>query len=160
MLTQRWSCHHRSYWVVVVNCAESAFQKYCLIQVDCSSITEDVFGYTFPRFLIQKMPPYMNNILAAINSKSIYCSSCTNVLLDCIGNMAKRYCYNQLLQLYESEESFVDQCIEIVVHHYIVKSLYSLEADKERFLSREEYFLMLKGCKEHSTIKNKKQCCD
>jgi hypothetical protein len=106
--------------------------------------------------LIQKMPPYMNNILAAINTKSIYCSFCMNALLDHIGNMAKRYCYNHLLQLYELEELFLNNCIEIILCHYIEESLYSLEANEERLLSREECFLMLKGCKEHSKIKDKK----
>ncbi len=72
---------------------------------------------------------------AAINSKSIYCSFCANVLLDHIGKMAKRY------------------CIEIIVYHYIEKSIYSLEADEERLMLRPEYFLMLKGCKECSKIK-------
>ncbi len=71
--------------------------------------------------------------------------------MDYIGNMAKSYCYNDLLQLYESEES-LDHCIEIVLCRYIEESLYSLEANEERLLSRDEYFLMLKGCKERSKI--------
>ncbi len=159
MLTRR-SCRHRSYWVVVINGTESALHKYHLIKVDCSRTTEDVLRSTFPRCVIQKMPPYMSNILAAINSKSIYCSFCANVLLDHIGNMARIYGYNHLLQMYDSEETFVDHCIEIVVCHYIEKSLYSLDADKDRLLSRQEYFLMLKGCKDHSKIKNRKRRCD
>jgi hypothetical protein len=77
------------------------------------------------------------------------------VLFDCIGNMAKRYCFSHLLQM-----SFVDHCIEMVICHYIEKSLYSLEANEARLLPRKKYFLTVEGCKEHSEIKSRKRCCD
>jgi hypothetical protein len=67
--------------------------------------------------------------------------------------MATKYSYSQLLQLHNSEESFITECIELVYCGYIYKSLQSLENDASRPMSRDKYYLILKKCKEDSKMK-------
>jgi hypothetical protein len=150
--TQR-SSRHRSYWVIVIDSTECSLQKYHLVKVDFS-ITEDVLSSTFLRSLIQRMPPFMNSVLSALNNKSINCSFCSEILLDHIGSLAIKHSHSQLLKMYDSEESFCIYCIECIACHYIAKALDSLEIDDKKPLSREEYWLIMKSCKE---ISNKKQ---
>jgi hypothetical protein len=90
---------------------------------------------------MQRLPPYMNNLLASIKSRSLYCSFCLETLLDHIGSLASKYCYTHLFGMFESEESFTWYCIECVLCRYIekTKTIKALEHDKRRLLSREEY---------------------
>ncbi len=112
-----------SYWMLVADRTGSAIEKYHLVQLDGSIITENAVESSFPHSIIQRMPSYMNNALLAIKSKSLCCSFCAETLLDCIGRMATKYSYSQLLQLHESEEFFVTECIELVYCGYIYKAL-------------------------------------
>jgi hypothetical protein len=112
---------------------------------------------SFPHSIIQRMPSCTNNALSAIKSKSLCCTFCAETLLDCIGRMATKYSYSQLLQLHDSEESFVTECVELVYCGYIYKALQSLENDASRAMSRDKYYLILKKCKEDSKIKRMKR---
>jgi hypothetical protein len=102
---------------------------------------------TFPQASNHKMPAYMNNILAAVNGNTLRSSFCSENLLDYIGNMAQRHCYNHLLNLFDSEEPFIKYCVEVVSCRYIAKALQVLEHDKRGILSREEYQHILNQCK-------------
>jgi len=46
---------------------------------------EILWEFHFPQSVIQRMPPYMNNTVVALNSNSIHCSFCADILLDFIG---------------------------------------------------------------------------
>jgi hypothetical protein len=130
LLQPQRSSHHSSYWVIVIDHTESALQNYHLVKVDYS-ITEDVLSSTFRHSLIQRVPPYMNSVLSALN-KSINCSFYSEILLDHIGSLAIKHSRSQFLKKYDSGESFFIHCTECVACHYILKALDSLEIDDIR----------------------------
>jgi hypothetical protein len=80
-----------SYWILVVDRTGSSLEKYHLVQLDGRNITENTVESSFPHCIIQRMPSYMNNILSAIKTKSLYCLFCYENLLDYIGKMAAKY---------------------------------------------------------------------
>jgi hypothetical protein len=127
---RRSSPHLSSYWILVMDCTGSALEKYHLVQLDGRNITENTVESSFPHCIIQRMPSYMNNILSAIKSKSLYCLFCYENILDYIGKMATKYSYSQLLQLYNSEDSFITECIELVYCHYIFFAFHHLKLCK------------------------------
>jgi hypothetical protein len=50
----------------------------------------------------------MNNVLSALNSKSIYCSFLLEILADHISSPAIKYSHSEVLQIHhDSEEYFV-----------------------------------------------------
>jgi hypothetical protein len=149
----RRSSRQHSYWMLVADHTGSALQRYHLVQLDGSSITENALESSFPHCILQRMPVYMNNASAAIKSKGIYCSFCRDNLLDWIGRMATKYSYSQLMQLYDFEESFVTEFIELVYCRYIFKALQILENDRSRPMSRDHYYLILKRCKNDTKMK-------
>jgi len=156
----RRSHHHSTYWIIFIDCTGSAIEKYHIVQVDNSTEETLVCNRWDGGFFMQRLPPYMNNLLASIKSKSLYCSFCLEILLDHIGSLASKYCYTHLFGMFESEESFTLFCIECVSCCYIEKTLESLEHDERRLLSREEYWFILKGCKELSKRKRFKRCSE
>jgi hypothetical protein len=54
--------------------------------------------------------------------------------------MATENSYSDLMQEFDSEESFVIYCVEVVYCHYIFDSLELLENDASRPISRDGYF--------------------
>jgi hypothetical protein len=84
-----------------------------------------------------------------IKSKSIRCSFfADNTLLDdCIGRMATKHSYSQLMQKFDSEESFDMKCVELVHCHYIFHALDLLENDASRPMPRDEYFMIFKNAR-------------
>jgi hypothetical protein len=121
-----------SYWILVADRTGSALEKYHLVQLDGRNITENTVESSFPHCIIQRMPSYKNNILSAIKTKSLYCSFCYEYVLDYIGKMATKYSCSQLLQLFDSEESFIIECIELVYCCYIFFALQSHKNDASR----------------------------
>jgi hypothetical protein len=112
MQTLRRSCHLHSCWIIIVDVSESPLQKYHLVHqlVDGKSSLES----SFPHAISERMPPYISNVLAALKNKSIHCSFCADTLLNYIGRLAKDNCYSHLCALYDSEEFFIHECIEVV----------------------------------------------
>ena len=149
-----------SYWILVADHTGSALEKYQLVQLDGRSITENTVESSFPHCIIRRMPSYMNNILSAIKTKSLYCSFCYENLLDYIGKMATKYSCSQLLQLFDSEESFITECIELVYCRYIFFALQSLKNDASRTMSSDEYSILLQKLKEDVKIKQMKRRCN
>ena len=119
---RRRSSRLSSYWMLVADRTGSAIEKYHLVQLDGSIITENAVELSFPYYIIQRMPMYMNNALATMKSKSIYCTFCAD-LLNCIGRMATKCSYSQLMQLYDSEAFFITECIKLLYCRYIFKVL-------------------------------------
>jgi copper chaperone CopZ len=85
----------------------------------------------------------MNNACAALKNNSIRCSYCAKTVLTVIGNLSVNSSYSMLLTRFDSEESFIDHCVEEVYSGYVVKAakhgenrLFSLKMDFLDFLNR------------------------
>lgn len=156
---RRKSSRLSSKWVLVADRTGSALQKYHLVQLDGPSI-EHSLESSFPNSILRVLPAYMNTALAAIKSKSIHCSFFSETLLDQIGKMATKSSYSDLMQEFDSEESFVTFCIEAVYCRYIFDSLALLKNDATRPMTRDGYFKILKKCKDDSKLKQKKRRCN
>jgi hypothetical protein len=70
--------------------------------------------------------------------------------------MTTKYSCSQLLQLFDSEESFITECIELVFCCYIFFALQSLKKDASRPMSSDEYSILLQKLKEDVKIKQMK----
>lgn len=155
----RRSGRHNSYWVVLLHhVTVSPLRKYHLIHVNSSRMSIDELMSTFPQASVCKIPAYMNNVLAAVSSNTVRSSFCSENLLDCIGNMVQRqrHCYNHLLNLFDSKQSFIMYCIEVVSCQYIAKALQFWNMIR-KILSREDYQLILNQCKVVSIEKQAKR---
>jgi hypothetical protein len=98
----------------------------------------------------------MNTALAVIKSKSIHCSFFSETLLDQIGKWLQKI-HSDLMQEFDSEESFVTFCIEAVYCRYIFDSLALLKNVVTRPMTRDGYFKILKKCKDDTKLKRKKR---
>jgi hypothetical protein len=140
---RRRSARLSSKWVLVADRTGSAIKKYHLVQLDGQNM-ENSLESSFLNSILQVLPTYMNTALAAIKSKSIHCSFFSETLLNQIGKMATKNSYSDLMQKFDSEESFVTFCIEAVYCHYIFDSLSLLKIDATRSMTRDRYFKILK----------------
>jgi hypothetical protein len=156
MQTLRRSCCLHSCWILIIDVSESPLQKYHL--VDELDDSESSLESSFPHAIIERMPPYMSNVLAALKNKSILCSFCADTLLNYIGRLANDNCYSHLSALYVSEESFIDECIEVVCCGYIYRIMEHCE--NRQSLSSEVYINILHSCKIAARTKRKKRLRD
>jgi hypothetical protein len=78
---QRRSYHRSSYWILVADRTGSTLEKYHLVQLDGSSITENTVESS-------------KNEKCFVGNKSLYCSFCAENFLDYIGKMATKYSYS------------------------------------------------------------------
>jgi hypothetical protein len=129
--------------------------------MEADNSNEDVIAQlpeVLPNHLVKKMPIYMNNILAAVSHQNIQCSFCLEAVLNYVGNLAQIYDYTLLEQMHDSEESFVEGCIECVSGCYIQKSLESFkEVGNMGTISRKKFCNILKQCKERAKEKRSKR---
>ncbi|MFN9982046.1 MAG: hypothetical protein ACK53Y_19125, partial [bacterium] len=51
---------------------------------------------------------------AVLKNNSNRCSYCAETVLTAIGKLAVNSCYRMLLMRFDSEESFIDHCVEVV----------------------------------------------
>ncbi len=72
---------------------------------------------------LKRLPPYMNDIAAAVANKTIKCSFLTEALTDYLVNLTTRFPYEELSRLHDSPNSFLDQCIDYVVNCYMEKAV-------------------------------------
>jgi hypothetical protein len=103
-----------SCWLIIVDLSDSATpQEYYLTRdvYECISLRQPSFSQ---HYIIQKLPSYMNNAVVALKSNSICCSFCPEALLNFIGKLAMNSCYSVLCTRFDSEESFIDHCVEVV----------------------------------------------
>ena len=105
---------------------------------------------------IKKIPPYMSDIAAAINKKTVHCSFLFASLTDYLCNLNTRYRYEELNRLHDSPDSFIDECIDYVVNRYIEKAVelfetvLSLEENKSKQFLWANYQDTFIRCKEHA----------
>jgi len=110
----------QSCWFIVINAAaESMAEKYLLIHRTANEerILESYFDNAV---VVQQMPHFMDTVLAALKNRTIRCSFCNETLLDYIGDLANEFCLMHLSAMFESEEAFIEKCIEAVCSHYII----------------------------------------
>jgi hypothetical protein len=69
--------------------------------------------------------------------------------------MATENSYSDLMQEFDSEESFVMYCVEVVYCRYIFHSLELLENDASRPISRDGYFKIFKKYEDDTKLKQK-----
>jgi len=104
------------------------------------------------------MPIYMNKILRAISHRNIQCSFCYDHVLCFLGHLAINYDYASLLQLYVTEDSFVNGCIEHILQEYINYSLGLFdEMESPKNLTRKKFQHILLQCKEETKTKRSKR---
>ncbi len=110
----------QSCWFIVINAAaESMAEKYLLIH--CTANEERILESYFDNaVVVQQMPHFMDTVLAALKNRTIRCSFCNETLLDYIGDLANEFCLMHLSAMFESEEAFIEKCIEAVCSHYII----------------------------------------
>jgi hypothetical protein len=100
------------------------------------------------------MPQYMTNVLAALKNNTIHCSICSDSVLYLIGGLAKKYSYVCLCARYDSEDCFIDDCIEVVCCSYIFRVL---EHDENQLqLTKESSLIFLIAARK----KRKKRLCN
>jgi hypothetical protein len=58
----------------------------------------------------------MNNACAALKNNSIHPSYCAEAILTVIGKLAINSWYRMLLTRFDSEESFIDHCVEEIYY--------------------------------------------
>ena len=115
----RRSCRLQSCWFIVINAAaESTAEKYLLIHLTVNE--ERILESYFYNAVVQQMPHCMDTVLAALKNRTIRCSFCNETLLDYIGDLANEFCLMHLSAMIESEEAFIEKCIEAVCSHYII----------------------------------------
>jgi hypothetical protein len=102
----------------------------------------------------------MNNVLEAIDSNRIPCSFCSETILDGIGKMSDRHCYNEICAMFNSDEAFELYCIEMVPCRYIHEAFGAMEHDNRAILSMEHYGRMFLESKLISREKNSKRRLD
>jgi hypothetical protein len=102
----------------------------------------------------------MNNVLEAIDSNLISCSFCSETLLDCIGKMLDRHCYNKMCEMLNSDEAFELYCIEMVSCQYIQEAFGAMEHDNRAILCMDHYGRMFLESKVISWEKNSKRRLD
>jgi hypothetical protein len=150
-------CHLHSCWFNVINAVfKSTTEKYHLFHhpVDNEGSLESYF----PCCTIQRMSPYMTNALAEFKNNTIHCSFCSDSLLDFIGRLAKKYSYICLCARYDSEDCFIDECVEVVCCTYIFRVM---EHDENKLqLTKESFINILNSCKIAARKKHKKRLCN
>ncbi len=109
-----------SYWIILQDVAISpAVQRYHLQYIDCFRIRVEPIEASYPYFICRKLPAVMNNVLEAIDSNHIPCPFCSETILDAIGKMSDRHCYNEMCAMFNSDEAFEFYCIKMVSCQYI-----------------------------------------
>jgi len=134
------SCCFHSCWLIIIIVSElTSQQKYHITRdlYERSSLMQP----TFPQhYIIQKLPPHMNNACAVLKNNSNRCSYCAETVLTAIGKLAVNSCYRMLLMRFDSEESFIDHCVEEIYYGYIVKVV---EHGKNRLLMKRDFLNFL-----------------
>ena len=97
ILTVSWMPPRRSFrlhscWLIIIDLSDSASKIYHLVNQceDGDSTLESIY----PDCIIQPIPPFMTNVLAALKNYCIHCSHCADTLLRCIGDLVKNSSYN------------------------------------------------------------------
>jgi hypothetical protein len=148
----RRSSRLNSHWLIVFDFSESATQRFQLVNGVFD--TESSIQSSFPHAFVRRLPVYMFSVLAALKSNSIFCSFCADTLLTFIAKLARTFRSDLLCQRHTSEESFIDECIEIVCCGYIYQFC---DHGKYRLrLRKEEYINLLKTCKMEVWIRGRK----
>jgi hypothetical protein len=80
----RQSCHLHSCWFIVVN-------VLCLLTAKNYHL-----------------------VYEALNNNGIVCFFCAEIMLEHMGRITTNYCSSHLLAMYNSDEAFIDHCIEVV----------------------------------------------
>jgi hypothetical protein len=154
---QRSCCLH-SCWLIAIDLSDSATpQKYHLTRdvYERSSLRQPSFSQ---HYIIQKLPSYMNNAAVALKNNSIHCSFCAEALLTSIGKLAMNSCYSVLCTRFDSEESFIDHCVEVVCCGYIG---HVIKHGENRLLFSETNFInFLERCKIMAMNKRTKRLSD
>lgn len=149
----RRSSRLNQHWLIVFDFSESATQRFQLVNGVFD--TESSIQSSFPHAFVRRLPVYMFSVLAALKSNSIFCSFCADTLLTFIAKLARTVRSDLLCQRHTSEESFIDECIEIVCCGYIYQFC---DHGKYRLrLRKEEYINLLKTCKMEALDKRKKR---
>jgi hypothetical protein len=129
-----------SFWIILEDVRISpSLRRYYLQYIDSSRICVATIEHSYPSSICHKLPAYMNNALEAITSNSISCSFCSEALLQCIRNMARYNCHDEMLQMFNSKEAFELHCIEMITCHYIYKSNKVLRYSSRAIYSMEQY---------------------
>jgi hypothetical protein len=153
---QRRSCRRHSTWIIIFDFSDSASQKCHLVNGVYE--TDRALQSSFPNGFAKRMPIYMDSVLAALKSNSIRCSFCGDALWEFIAKIAWRVRWDILCQRHRCEESFFDECVEIVCCSYIAR--FVDYGKKKLYLSRDGYVYLLNECKMKARDKRKKRHCN
>jgi len=142
-----------SCWIIVFDFSDSATKSYQLVHgvFETKSAIHSSFTHGFGK----RMPTYMNPVLVALKNKSILCSFYADTLWKFIGGIARTVCYDGFCQRHNSEESFIDKCIEIVCCGYISK--FVDHGKKALFLRIDGSVCLQNICKMEAREKRKKR---
>jgi len=134
-------------WLIIIN-HNTPNQRKWDVYIDDSGMDHEQLLRILPNnatVQLKRLPPYMNDIAAAVANKTIKCSFLTEALTDYLVNLTTRFPYEELSRLHDSPNSFLDQCIDYVVNCYIEKSVelfetvVSLEENKSKQFLWENY---------------------
>jgi hypothetical protein len=108
-------------WLIIIN-HNTPNQRKCDVHIDDSGMDHEQLLRILPNnatLQLKRLPPYMNDIAAAVTNKTIKCSFLMEALTDYLVNLTTRFPYEELSRLHDSPNLFLDQCIDYVVNCYI-----------------------------------------